>query len=252
MAEIYPQIARLKLLRKTMAKVRLNSIVLGADGRIVPCSVSWVASTGRNAHQAGRLIFRPSRWLRGLVQPTPGSVLVYLDWSAQEFVIAAALSGEQHMLAAIASADPYMWFARMARLVPEWGDPQNSREPFERSANGAASACSMAWAIARWPCASDAQSSKPRNCSNITNASFSTFWAWSDRAVHEATYYGYIDLAFGWRIHHGTKSRHNREDTGPTTLMNARCRAMEPRCYGWPRSSAIRPGSRSTPRCTTH
>ena len=48
---------------------------------------------------------------------------------------------------------------------------------------------------------------------------FPTFWAWSGRAVHEAILLGYIDLAFGWRIHHGTNTE--GEDTAPPTLMNA-------------------------------
>jgi hypothetical protein len=43
---------------------------------------------------------------------------------------------------------------------------------------------------------------------------FPTFWAWSDRAVREATLFGYIDMALGWRIHDGP-------DTGPRSLMNA-------------------------------
>ena len=48
---------------------------------------------------------------------------------------------------------------------------------------------------------------------------FPTFWAWSARAVHEATWFGFLDLAFGWRVHHGTDA--DGKDTGPPTLMNA-------------------------------
>ena len=119
MAEIYPQLAHLHQLRGTMAKLRLNSIVLGADGRNRCLLGQFVASPVATRHQAGKFIFGPSRWLRGLIRPERGRVLVYLDWSAQEFVIAAALSGDQHMLDAIASGDAYVWFARMARLAPD-------------------------------------------------------------------------------------------------------------------------------------
>ena len=120
MSELYPQLAHLHQLRHTMAKLRLNSIILGADGRNRCLLGQFVCNTSRNAHQAGRSIFGPSRWLRGLIKPQRGRVLAYLDWKSQEFVIAAALSGDQHMLDAIASGDPYLWFARMSKLAPEW------------------------------------------------------------------------------------------------------------------------------------
>jgi DNA polymerase-1 len=128
MGEAYPPIERLRQLRKTMSKLRLNSITLGADGRNRALLGQFVCSTSRNAHEAGKLIFGPSRWLRGLIKPTKGSVLCYFDWSSQEFVIAAALSGDQHMLAAIASGDPYIWFAKVAGLVPEWATDRTHPE----------------------------------------------------------------------------------------------------------------------------
>ena len=35
------------------------------------------------------------RWLRGLIKPEPGRAVAYVDWSQQEFGIAAALSGDR-------------------------------------------------------------------------------------------------------------------------------------------------------------
>ena len=218
MGEAYPQIERLRQLRKTLSKLRLNSIVLGADGRNRALLGQFVASTGRNAHKASDFIFGPSRWLRGLIKPTHGSVLVYLDWSAQEFVIAAALSGDQHMLAAIASSDPYMWFAKMARLVPEWATAQTHddiREICKRCCLGVLygmGARALALRIKR-------SEFEARELLDHHRRLFPTFWAWSNRAVRTATWDGFIDLTFGWRVHHGTDAE--GEDTGPPTLMNA-------------------------------
>ena len=218
MGEAYPQIERLRQLRKTLSKLRLNSIVLGADGRNRALLGQFVASTGRNAHKASEFIFGPSRWLRGLIKPTHGSVLVYLDWSAQEFVIAAALSGDQHMLAAIASGDPYMWFAKMARLVPEWATDQTHddiREICKRCCLGVLygmGARALALRIKR-------SEFEARELLDHHRRLFPTFWAWSNRAVRTATWDGFIDLAFGWRVHHGTDAE--GQDTGPPTLMNA-------------------------------
>jgi DNA polymerase I len=180
----------------------------------------FVASTGRNAHEAGKLIFGPSRWVRGLIKPTYGAVLCYLDWSSQEFIIAAALSGDQHMLDAIASGDPYMWFAKMARLVPEWAvreTHEDVREICKRCCLGVLYGMGYR-ALAKRIGRSELEA---RELLAHHKRIFSTFWSWSGRAVHEATYFGFIDLSFGWRVHHGTKSKGDAEDTSPPTLMNA-------------------------------
>ena len=220
MAELYPQLGHLHQLRHTMAKLRLNSITLGADGRNRYLHGQLVCSTGRNAHQAGRSIFGPSRWLRGLIKPPRGRVLAYLDWKSQEFVIAAALSGDQHMLDAIASGDPYMWFAKMARLAPEWATEQTHpqvREVCKRCCLGVLYGMG-ARALAHRTKRSELEA---RDLLDKHRRIFPTFWAWSHRAVHEATLFGHIDLAFGWRVHDGEGLRPDVDDTSPMTLMNA-------------------------------
>ena len=58
-------------------------------------------------------------WLRGLIKPPPGHGVAYIDWSQQEFGIAAALSGDANMLAAYQSGDPYLAFAKQAGAVPQ-------------------------------------------------------------------------------------------------------------------------------------
>ena len=219
MSELYPQLAHLHQLRHTMAKLRLNSIVLGADGRNRCMLGQFVCSTGRNAHQAGRSIFGPSRWLRGLIKPPRGRVLAYLDWKSQEFVIAAALSGDQHMLDAIASGDAYLWFAKMSKLAPEWATAETHpqvREICKRCCLGVLYGMG-ARALALRTKKSEFEA---RDLLDKHRRIFPTFWAWSCRAVHEATLFGHIDLAFGWRIHDGMGVK-PEEETAPPTLMNA-------------------------------
>src|SRR6516165_5374109 len=75
--------------------------------------------SSRNAPSNSRFIFGPSVWLRGLIKPPPGFGLAYIDWSQQEFGIAAALSGDHAMQDAYISRDPYLAFAKQAGAVPE-------------------------------------------------------------------------------------------------------------------------------------
>jgi DNA polymerase I-like protein with 3'-5' exonuclease and polymerase domains len=57
--------------------------------------------------------------------------LAYLDYSSQEFGIAAALSGDPAMQAAYNSGDCYLEFAKLAGAVPE--DATKESHPRERA-----------------------------------------------------------------------------------------------------------------------
>jgi DNA polymerase-1 len=118
MAKAYPIVAPLRELRSALAELRLNDLAVGHDGRNRCLLSPFGARTSRNTPSNTKFIFGPSVWLRGLVKPPPGYGLAYLDWSQQEFGIAAALSGDGAMLEAYATGDVYMAFAKQARAVP--------------------------------------------------------------------------------------------------------------------------------------
>ena len=63
-------------------------------------------SHGTNQPSNTKYIFGPSTWSRGLIRPSLGMGLAYIDWSTQEFGIAAALSGDAAIIAAYESGDP--------------------------------------------------------------------------------------------------------------------------------------------------
>ncbi len=101
-----------------LSEMKLEKLAVGSDGRN-RCMLSPFSSrTGRNQPSNNKFIFGPSVWLRGLIKPEPGTAMAYVDWSQQELGIAAALSGDQNMLAAYSSGDPYLAFAKQAGAVP--------------------------------------------------------------------------------------------------------------------------------------
>ena len=57
-------------------------------------------------------------WARSLIRPREGEVIIAIDWSNQEFAIAAILSGDSAMLEAYNSGDPYLYFAIAAGGAP--------------------------------------------------------------------------------------------------------------------------------------
>ena len=97
MAKVYPSVAPLHELRNTLGELRLESLAVGRDGRNRTLLSQFSSRSSRNQPSNTRFIFGPSCWIRGLIKPAPGRALAYVDWSQQEFAIAAALSGDSAM-----------------------------------------------------------------------------------------------------------------------------------------------------------
>jgi hypothetical protein len=118
-ARAYPIVSPLRELRSSLSDLRLNDLAVGSDGRNRTILSAFRSRTGRNQPSNSKYIFGPSVWLRGLIKPPPGHGIAYVDWSQQEFGIAAALSGDAAMQAAYQSGDCYLAFAKQAGLVPQ-------------------------------------------------------------------------------------------------------------------------------------
>jgi DNA polymerase I len=118
MARAHPELQPVRDLRYALAKLRVSDIAVGPDGRNRTLLSAFRAKTGRNQPSNAQFIFGPAKWLRGTIRPQPGTGLAYIDWSQQEFGIAAALSGDAAMMDAYASGDPYLAFAKRAGAVP--------------------------------------------------------------------------------------------------------------------------------------
>src|SRR5208337_3142694 len=114
MAKAHPLVSPYRELRSSLAELRLNDLAVGKDGRNRTILSAFRSRTGRNQPSNSKFIFGPSVWLRGLIKPPPGYGVAYVDWSQQEFGIAAALSGDINMQAAYRSGDPYLAFAKQA------------------------------------------------------------------------------------------------------------------------------------------
>jgi DNA polymerase-1 len=118
MCRAYPQLAPIREVRDNLSGLRLTDLAVGADGRNRTGFFCFGTRCGRNAPSNGKFIFGPSAWLRSLIRPGPGMALAYIDWSSQEMAIAAALSGDEAMIRAYRSGDPYLAFAKDAGLAP--------------------------------------------------------------------------------------------------------------------------------------
>ena len=194
-----PAVARLRELRKTLASMRSFKFSVGPDGRSRAPLKPWLARTGRNQPSTSGFLFGLPSWMRGYLRPTPGRALSYIDWSQQEFGIAAALTRDEKMLEAYASGDPYLAFAKQAGSVPEAATQET--HPAER-ANFKACTLAVQYgmgvdALAARICQSPAHAALLLRQHRDT---YGKFWAWSDRIYEYAICHKKLTASFGWTI----------------------------------------------------
>lgn len=127
MVEIHPELRSLKELRYILGKLHLRDLPIGSDGRSRAMLSPFAAKTGRNAPR-GRFMFSLAACMRSLIKPVKGNVLAYIDYSQQEFMIAAVLSDDPNMKDAYSSGDPYLTFAKQAGAAPPEATKASHRE----------------------------------------------------------------------------------------------------------------------------
>lgn len=212
MAKRYPQLKPLRELRATLSKMRLSGLKVGQDGRNRCLLSAFSSTTGRNQPSSTAFIFGPAVWLRGLIKPELGYGLAYIDWSQQEFGIAAALSGDSMMREAYESGDPYIAFAKQAGGVPPEGTKVTHgviREQYK--------ACVLAVQYGMGSFSLARQIGQPtyraRELLDMHRKTYPTFWEWSDACLDYANLHGRIQTVFGWTNHVGS-------DANPRSLRN--------------------------------
>lgn len=230
MAKRYAVLEPLRQLRACLAQLRLSDLNVGRDGRNRCVLSAFRAKTGRNQPSTSRFIFGLSAWLRSLIRPRPGYGLAYVDWSQQEFGIAAYLSQDSSMIEAYETGDPYLAFAIQAGAAPEGatkGTYKHVRDQFK--------ACALAVQYGMGPEALAARIGQPkayaRQLLRLHRKTYPRFWNWSDAAVQYALMTGSIQTVFGRRLHGEPNIRSLRnfpmQANGAEMLRLASCLATE-------------------------
>ena len=200
-AKTHSAVALLRETRDTLGKTRLFAdLPIGPDGRCRTSIRPFAAKTSRNQPSNARYPFGTFRGLRSLMKPSPGFGIAYLDFSSQEFLVAAALSGDRMMLDAYASGDVYLAFAKQAGAVP--ADATKGSHPRERALF---KACVLAVQYGM-----EAESLASRTGTDVATArellrlhrtTYRDFWAWSDNVVDVAVLAGEYRTVYGWPLH---------------------------------------------------
>ena len=212
MSKRYPKLEPLKELRHSLSDLRLESLAVGPDNRNRVMLSPFGARSGRNTPSNTKFVFGPSVWIRGLIRPEPGRALAYVDWSSQEVWVAAKLSGDQALLDAVQSGDPYLSFAKMAGLAPAWATKVSHKavrdvcKTVVLGTNYGMGPESLAYRAGL----SKIEAQELLRKLSIT---FPVFTAWAEHVIDVGQLTGQLATVFGWTIRVTGTSR-------PTSLRN--------------------------------
>lgn len=101
---------------------------VGSDQRVRPYMNIFGAQSSRSQPAASGFMFLKPAWMRALVVPPPDSFMAGIDFGQQEFFLAALESGDQNMIDAYLSGDPYLYGAKLAGVIPWSGTIEEYKE----------------------------------------------------------------------------------------------------------------------------
>ena len=212
MSKAHPEVSALRELRSSLSEMRLNKLIVGADGRNRVWLNPFGSKTSRNQPGNSKFIFGPSVWLRSLIKPPEGYGLVHIDYVQQEPGIAAALSGDEALKAAYHMGDMYLAFAIQAKAVPPDATKHTheaKREQFKQ--------CKLALSYGQGAEAlADKLGIAPidaRDLLRLHDETYQTFTKWKQTLVNHVALGAELLTVFGWPIKAD-------EDFNPRTFQN--------------------------------
>ncbi len=232
MAVAHPRVGALRELRHTISRAKFSDLSIGNDNRNRCLLSAFRSTTGRNQPSNSKFIFGLPAWVRSLIKPESGYCVAYIDYSQQEFGIAAGLSNDQLMKEAYESGDPYLAFAKQAGAVPAHGTKDShhdERDLFK--------ACVLA---VQYGMGAESLSNRiggsvldARELLQLHKTTYKVFWEWSDACLDHAMLHGRLWTVFGWNIFIGDtpnpRSIRNfpMQANGSEMLRLACCMALE-------------------------
>jgi DNA polymerase I len=193
-----PELQPLHELRATLSGLRLTGLEIGADGRNRCLLSPFKAITGRNQPSNTKFIFGPARWMRSLIRPQEGYGLAYIDFGSQEIGIAAALSGDERMAEGYLEGDPYLAFAKAARLAPP-DATKASHKAIRDQCKSVVLGINYGMGPESLAMQSGITPTEAKELLRLHKEAYRPFWQWMDDTVSSAMISNEMRTVFGWR-----------------------------------------------------
>ena len=208
----YPHMQPIHELRQLLGKRNPAELPVGSDGRNRAMLSPFRSVTGRNQPSTSKFIFGHAKCVRCLIKPEEGTGAAYIDFKCQEIGLAAALSGDERMIAAYLEGDPYLAFAKQAGLVPE--DATKDSHPLIRErCKQVVLGLNYGMGPAAMAVSAGITESEALELLNYHRRTYPRFWRWMQASVDSAVLTGQATSVFGW-------SRRTKSSDKATSLMN--------------------------------
>lgn len=215
-ARHYPELRLLHQSRKTIDALKSSDLVpLLKNGHIKAPDVAFNQRTGRNSPKPSQgFMLNLPPWLRSLIKPKIGNVMIGVDWCQQEIGIAAALSGDKRyqLVYNDINGDVYLGLAKLAGAVPQ--NATKISHPYERQAFKAVQ-LGIGYGKGVHSLALDIFTASRENDGHYRltfqqailkaeelliwhRQTFSDYWNWIDAQTAKARKDGYIQSIDGW------------------------------------------------------
>lgn len=195
------------------------------EAYVRPTSIPFYTVTGRNQPMVKRgFILNMPPWLRHVIRPHKGRVLIAADWGKQEIAIGCALSGDTALLQAYMTGDIYLTLAKMAGAVPP--DGTKDTHPTQRQTYKSVQ-LGLGYGMGKPSLArqiyndinagSDVVVHDMAWCEEQANtiydwhkATFKVYWSYLDKAARDAKASGWNSSMDGWMYFANRNTKHTR------------------------------------------
>jgi hypothetical protein len=196
-----PGIEELRALRDSLRVIQTAKLPIGRDGRNRPSLFPFGTATGRNAHC--RSLYNAHAGMRSFMVFPPDRIGVYLDWRTQEVAVAAALSGDQALLASYRGGDVYHTLALDAGLTKD-PDPEHWKK-HNKAQRQRMKALQLGINYGMGvPSLARGLNQHPLVASNLIEGhrrKYPRYWRWREDQVVRAMLDRRIESVFGWPLH---------------------------------------------------
>jgi hypothetical protein len=231
MAQRCPELAEFAHTKITLDQLKTFELSVGDDARNRCMLSAFRTKTSRNAPSNSAFAFGLNAAFRSLIKPEPGQALVYLDFSGQEFALAAYYSRDANMIAAYESGDPYSDWARKANAMPADGNKHTHSNV--RAVKRASLGVLYTMGPETLGSYVGVSTTRARGLLRSHHETFPHFWPWNAAVVDAGITTHVLESVFGWRMRvlptarAGTLANFPMQANGAEMLRLACCYAVD-------------------------
>jgi len=198
--DTHPDIRKFKLAQEFIGSRKLKGFIVGPDGKARCSYRMYGLKTGRTNPSTAKHPFNAPKAMRNLVAAPKDKIMVNFDYRSQEVAIAAYLSGDPNMMAAVEQSDPYIQIAKMNNAVPKDATKESHKEQrnlYKTTTLAALYGQGATNMSKRMNLMIDYGQDLFMKIKNL----FPTYFDWAKEMFDKAMMDGYAETKFGWRYY---------------------------------------------------